>query len=321
MDLFDHLRPPPAPERAYLRDDHDPRLGDLIRPATPNNLGADVVLLGCEDETGLLLNRGRPGARQGPNAIRAALHRLTPGCGFSLADLDLVDAGNLRAGDGQQAQELLAEVTQQLAARARTVVLLGGSHELSFPGIRGYAAASGGAAGAVLVDAHLDVRDLRHGVTNGTPFFSLLEQQIVPAGRFTVVGAQQLANAAAHYEYLRQKGAAVVWLEELGDQPMARVMRSALARAGGEGGVAVSVDIDAAAQAVAPGTGAPCADGLDAGQMVEAALEAGRHPRVGYLDVMEVSPRLDPGGQTALLAASMVHGFMQGVLQRVVDQV
>jgi arginase family enzyme len=43
---------------------------------------------------------------------------------------------------------------------------------------------------------------------------------------------------------------------------------------------------------------------------------AGRHPQVGYLDLMEVSPPLDLDGRTAHLAASILYALLQGLAER-----
>lgn len=316
-DILSLLEPPPEPESRH-KDPRDPLLGELIQPLSRDESKADVVLLGCPDETGLLLNNGRPGAGDGPDAIRRSLYKLSPGCTSPLIDLRIEDAGNLRIADNQElTHERLTALVQHLASRARTVVLLGGSHELSAPGIRGYAGAGNGLAGVVLIDAHLDVRDLRYGMTNGSPFYQLIEGGTLPAGGFVVLGAQQMANSPEYYGYLQQNGHRVIWLEDLGQGPIARPLGAALKQASDKGPIAVSMDIDAARQEVAPGTGAPCADGLSARQMIEAGAVAGRHPGVGYLDLMEVSPALDIGSRTAGLAATIIFGFLRGLQQRV----
>lgn len=299
-------------------DPRDPRLGDVIEPLTPETPHAHAVLVGCPDEAGLVLNRGRPGARLGPDAIRAALYALTVGCRPRLDSLRLVDAGDVRvAADQEETHRRLSSAVRELSDRSEAVILLGGSHDLSCPGIEGFADGGGGDLAVLLLDAHLDIRDLRHGLTNGSPFHALMERGVLAGDALSVVGAQPWANAPDYAEDLRRRGGTVHWLEELEGDLAHQVVLGELQRLGqAHGRLAVSVDIDVAEQAAAPGTGAPGAAGLSAADLVSCARAAGRCPAVGYLDVMEVSPPLDLDHRTANLAATVIFSFIAGLRER-----
>jgi arginase family enzyme len=78
----------------------------------------------------------------------------------------------------------------------------------------------------------------------------------------------------------------------------------------------VSLDIDAAAQAFAPGSSAPSADGFQPDELLSLAFLAGRHPQVACFDVMEVNPRFDHDDRTAALAAAAIVQFLFGLAQR-----
>src|SRR5437764_9148875 len=58
-------------------DPDDPRLGNLLGTDTTPD-AARVVLVGFPTDDGVRRNGGRPGAAQGPEAIRRALWKLTP---------------------------------------------------------------------------------------------------------------------------------------------------------------------------------------------------------------------------------------------------
>lgn len=323
MDISQHLQPLPAIKPERPADPRDPRLGQVIRVDAQALQSAQAVLVGCSDEAGLLLNHGRPGARLGPGAIRQALHRLTVGCHPPLIpdNLRLADAGDVIPDDDMgETHRRVRAVTGELCRPDRAVVLLGGSHELSAPGIEGLAAQladeGSGKPGVLLLDAHLDVRDLRYGCTNGSPFYSLISTGVVHGAQFSVVGARSCANAPGYAAYVAEVGGRITWMHDLAQQSVEAVVTEELDRLASAGPVAVSLDIDVVNQAAAPGTGSPTAAGLDAAQLVNAAWLAGAHPAVRYLDVMEVSPPLDRDGCTALLAASAIHAFLSGLATR-----
>src|SRR5438105_3701192 len=69
------LRPVSIP--ALPHDADDPRVGNLLGSDTTPD-AARVVLVGFPTDDGVRRNGGRPGAAQGPEAIRRALWNLTP---------------------------------------------------------------------------------------------------------------------------------------------------------------------------------------------------------------------------------------------------
>ncbi len=311
------LERPPGQNFVARGDERDPRLGAHFRALTRHTGQVDLVVVGCPDEAGLLLNEGRPGARRGPDVIREALYGLTVGCRPRVTQLTMVDAGNVRPGqDQQQTHDRVAEVVRALVGVARVVVLLGGSHDLSFPGVQGYALATGGKVGTLLLDAHLDVRDLRFGLTNGSPFHALMEQGHLAGPDLVVVGAQPWANSPHYAEELQRQGGTVHWLDDMGEDGGPVVDAELIRLSARREHLAVSLDIDVAPQAAAPGTGSPGSTGLSPLGLVACARLAGACPSVGYFDVMEVSPPLDLDGRTALLAATIIFGFLAGLATR-----
>jgi arginase family enzyme len=205
------------------------------------------------------------------------------------------------------------------APRTLVPVVIGGGHDLTFATVAALARHTGGPLGGVSIDAHLDVRPVRDGrITSGTPFRRALEAFPSFAGeRFVVLGPHGNRNARAHVEWLRARGGQILTLAEARRLGATAAMETALARAaGGDAALFVSLDIDAAAQAFAPGCSAPSADGFAPGELLTFAFLAGRHPRVACFDVMEVNPRFDHDDRTAALAAAAIVQFLFGVADR-----
>ena len=135
-----------------------------------------VALLGFASDAGVKRNQGRPGATQGPQAIRRALaplawHRQAPA----------FDAGDVVCrGDAlEEAQQRLGERLAELLDAGHFPVALGGGHEIAFGSWQGLARhleAQGSKhdrppqIGIVNLDAHFDLRDPSHAHSSGTPF-------------------------------------------------------------------------------------------------------------------------------------------------------
>jgi arginase family enzyme len=197
-------------------------------------------------------------------------------------------------------------------------VVLGGGHDLTFAGVRGLAGVCA-PIGGVNVDAHLDVRPYAGGpMSSGMPYRRLLQEVGAFRGdRFVELGIQGLSSAAAHVEYLRSRGGTILTLRQAREMGTAAAMRQALQIAEGDAqALFVSVDIDSAAQAFAPGCSAPSPDGFSPDDLITFAFAAGRHPRLRYFDVMEVNPAFDVDHRTARLAAAVVIAFLCGYASR-----
>lgn len=323
--LWSELVPPERELFFSKGDEKDPRMGEIVLPAAgtiPD--GVDVAFVGVPEDRGIVANGGREGARSGPRAIRRAFYRLTPGFRPALSDLSLVDVGDVRT-EGRTLEEVhesTRTVVASIAARGILPVVLGGSHDLTFPGLAGLVDGLGlneGDLGVVNVDSHLDVRDMSHGLTSGTPFFRALEElprRALKGDNFAEYGIQELHNSPWYYQWLRQAGGSVFTLKSLQGRPMETFLQALQVAGEGPHTIAVSVDIDAARSTDAPGASASNPNGLSAQDLEKVAYLAGRTERVRFFDVMEMSPPLDVDGRTAALAAAVLFWFLKGLCER-----
>jgi formiminoglutamase len=290
--------------------DDDPRVGRLL--GRSGEWRATIV--GFPSDEGVRRNGGRLGAAAGPGEIRRWLYRFTPDARAGALEALLAatrDLGDVEVtGDLERDQEALGRVVAEQLAAERTVVVLGGGHEVAYGHFLGHALA-GREVEILNWDAHADVRPLVDGAAHsGSPFRQALEH---PSGRcagYTVAGLQPHSVAAAHRRYLEERGAHVVWREQVGPETP-RGLTGAL-----RGPALVTFDLDALDQSVAPGVSAPATGGLELGLWLEAAEEAGRCPRVRSIDVAELAPELDRDGQTARVAALTVWRFLRGLAGR-----
>lgn len=272
------------------------RMAGAIRREDP--AGCRVALIGLPDDTGVRLNHGRPGAAEGPTALRAALARYGAAEPHATPWPGVFDAGDVPPA-GDDLDETHRRVTEAVAAlldRGLLPVAVGGGHDLTFPFVRAVAAEHG-PLHAVYFDPHLDVR-AEPG--SGMPFRRLVEAGAVDA--LTVHGFQPFSNTAEHARWFETHGGRIADATPADPWP--------------DRDTAVSLDMDVIDQAFAPGVSAmnPC--GWTPAQAAAWVDAAGRNPRVRCFDVMELSPPNDPSGRTARLAAHLFLTFLRAFAER-----
>lgn len=292
----------------------DPRVGDVLGRAVSGTGPPRAVLLGFPSDEGVRRNGGRPGAREGPAAIRHALRRLTPDAADaerSTALLErVVDLGDVPvSGDLERDQELLGRTLAPWLQDGIFVAVMGGGHETTYGHFLGYAAA-GRPVELLNWDAHPDVRELKEGLGHsGSPFRQALEHPSGLARRYTVGGLLPHSAAAAHVAYVRRRGRAVF----RGDLDATRRRELYVTL---ESPALVSFDLDAVDQSAAPGVSAPAVGGFGTGEWFELAAAAGACPAVASVDLVELCPPHDADGRSARLAALTLWRVLHGLLQR-----
>lgn len=269
------------------------RFAATIRTDDP--AGCRVALLGLADDTGVKLNRGRPGAARGPAAFRAALvaygvdHPVLP---------RVFDAGDIRRGRtlGETHARVTAATTALLTAGLFPIAV-GGGHDVTFPFVRAVAQKYQHPTG-VYFDAHLDVRETPG---SGMPFRKLVEDCGVPA--LHLHGFRPLVNSAAH----------LMWFKAHGGRTYPDSAKVTLPRANH---LFVSFDLDVLDAAHAPGVSALNPAGWTVREAEKWVAACGADARVRCFDLMELNPRFDPDGRTARVAAHLFLTFLHGFAQR-----
>jgi len=284
--------------------------------------GCALALIGLPHDVGVALNGGRPGARFGPAAFRAALAR--SGSAFDVARgrgvlCRVFDAGDVVPHEGNDegavlaTHERVAEALEAVHELGLIPICIGGGHDLTYPAVRALAEGSGGRLGGLNVDAHLDVRE---AVGSGMPFRSLIEAGCLDPVRFSVLGAGRFANAREHTDYLLTRGARIdASLDGLaGGAGVDRALERM-----GAGASFVTIDLDSIDASQAPGVSAPNACGLCVRDALAVAERAGRDSRIGHMDIMELNPLFDDPaweaqsatpGRTARIAALIAMTFI-----------
>ena len=74
--------------------------------------------------------------------------------------------------------------------------------------------------------------------------------------------------------------------------------------------IVISLDLDCAAQAFAPGVSAPQAEGFSSSELITMMEIAGRSEKVISLGIFELNPEHDRDAQTARLAATAAYHWI-----------
>ncbi|KYF75848.1 agmatinase [Sorangium cellulosum] len=279
----------------------------MRRPVTRDLAGVDVAVVGVPFDGGTSY---RSGARLGPRRIREASVMLW---GYNnaldvkpLDVIEVVDYGDVNVIPPSLAETMAnieAEVGAALTAGA-TVLALGGDHSVTLPLLRAHARRFG-PLGVVHLDAHPDTwhREFdEHPYSHGTSFRRAIEEKIIDPSRYVQVGLRGPTPEAVDWQWARERGVRAITMDdvaELGLPAVIRTMREVL-----RGPIYVSLDVDAADPAFAPGTGTPEVGGFTSREMLRLVRGLRGIELVGC-DVVEVSPPYDHGDITAILAANL----------------
>lgn len=261
--------------------------------------GCRIALIGLPDDTGVSMNNGRAGAKEGPTAFRAALASMGVADPHSWTWPKVFDAGdvNVVPDNLHATHDRVTEAVEAVLELGLFPIAIGGGHDLTFPFVRAVANKFGPMTG-VYFDPHLDVRETDG---SGMPFRRLVETGA--ASSLRIHGFDPFSNAREHVDWFQSHGGHIdkdTTPDDLWPN----------------GNAFVSLDLDVIDAAFAPGVSAMNASGWTPEYTAKWVTEAGANPNVRCFDIMELSPPNDDRNRTARLAARMFLSFLKGFAER-----
>lgn len=259
----------------------------------------------------MFISRGRPtliglgydasssflrGAELAPAKIREALHSPAAN-GWSESGIEILakevigDAGDLALPPSAEARTLIERAIREIVERGDRPLSLGGDHSITYATVRGVASRVQNLT-IVQIDAHPDLYDEFEGdrYSHACQFARILEEglatHLIQVGIRTINGHQR--------EQAKRFGVDVI--------DMRRWARGDRPRAGGP--VYLSIDLDGIDPGFAPGVSHPEPGGLTVRDVLE-LVQAVDGPIVGA-DIVELNPRRDDTGLTAIVAAKLL---------------
>ena len=240
-----------------------------------------------------------PGSREGPLAIRVATHGLedySPALRRSVPEGFLEDVGDVEIpfGNPDGVLRRTEAAVRGIMEKGRIPFVLGGEHLVTLGALR--ALRRQGDFALVQLDAHADLRDAFFGESLSHASIVYHARELLGPQRVLQFGIRSGCEEELRLAtFLREEwspAAARDALERIGDLP-----------------IYLTIDIDVADPAFAPGTGTPEPGGWTSREVLEAVrLFGGR--RLCGVDIVEVLPSRDPAGITALLAAKCLREIL-----------
>jgi arginase family enzyme len=299
----------------------------------------DVAILGIGHE---LTKISRPGVAYGPKAIRDATQMVAfggeqysaPEYGNGFVDIvrkrayryarkDIYDLGDVPVGpDLEINRERIRAALAAVAKQGALPMVLGGDHYLTHPAATGVADADPGKLAFLSLDMHMDLADdvPEFGRFNGGTYLRrLISEGTIDPTRVVIFGVEPRVFRE-EWEFVMANGIQVIPAEEVFAKGVKATLEPALEKAlDGADGLYATLDIDAGARALVPGTGNQNGVvGLTPEQMIEVSSMLADKPLKG-VDIVELSPPLDPSGLTAGMCAVMLLSILRPHLYEPMD--
>lgn len=265
----------------------------------------------------------RPGARFGPQAIRAASLMLCDGIHplFDVSPLPhLGDALDMRLPNASPlpvVREHIERQAAELMARHHCV-FLGGDHSVTLPLLRAARARHGEALALVHFDAHCDTWESHSDEPSGhgTWTYEAIREGLVSPVHTVQIGIRSSGVRSAR-DYVQAQGGqiftarALRGLDGAGLQPVLAAIRERI----GQRPCYLTLDIDCLDPAFAPGTGTPEPGGMTSSQVLTLIESLADLNWIG-MDCVEVAPAYDHAELTSHAAATFVWTYLSGQVAR-----
>lgn len=281
----------------------------------------DIAILGLPFDLG---TTNRAGTRHGPRELRnqsSLMRRVHHVTGLSPYDRARVaDCGDVVIDpfDLMRSLDIIAAHYAGVRAAGALPLTGGGDHLITLPILRGLV--HDGPVGLIQFDAHSDTYDSFFNgsrYNHGTPFRRAIEEGLVDPKRFVQIGLRGAISDAGNYDYAREMGVRIIFIEELVARGVEDVMAEARAIVGNKP-TYITFDIDGIDPSQAPGTGTPEIGGFSTREAQAMVRLLDGLDLIGA-DLVEVAPPFDPSGLTALTGATIMFELLcvlAGVVER-----
>ena len=182
-------------------------------------------------------------------------------------------------------------------------ILLGGDHSITFAAVKAFAKNNPG-AGIVMFDAHPDCEHNMDPPSHEDFIRNLVENSIVPADRIILIGIRSWDGLEK--EFLEAKNIRYFTMKQINMHSLSDVMDTVTETVRSWPSFYLSIDIDAADPAFAPGTGYQEPGGLTSRELIYAIQRMKLLKNWQFADIVEVNPKKDINDSTSKLAAKLV---------------
>ena len=306
MSIEQYLSPISLGNLGFFPDESSTALGTRIKAYTqaaglPEIPSQSLILLGACEDRGAEKNAGCAAA---PDEIRRYLYPLAS----PLEEMAIYDFGNIIIGQAvEDTYYALSEVMAAFLERDNTVVLLGGSQDLTFAAYKAYERLQR-IINISAIDSRFDL-DPYEEITSRTYLKHIIMQNPNYLFFHTNIGYQTYFVGS---EYIKLMEELKFDAYRLGELQHNMVRAEALVR----NADLLTVDIGAIRQSDAPGNGDPSPHGFYGEEFCQMMRFAGMSDKISSLGIFEVNPEYDSHGQTAHMTAHGIWYFIEGFFNR-----
>lgn len=305
-----HFFQPLKREPLYVQPSHsvDPFANHIVSyydgGAFPDLEASDLVMFGILEDRGAV---GNSGCKDAARHIRHKMYSLaSPVDGVAMIDLgDLIPGKELT-----DTYSAVTHVVSSLIGRGKTIIVLGGSQDITFAVYQAYAAI-GRVINITAVDPAFDLAE-GDAVNSHNYLRHIINQQPNYLFHFTNLSYQSYFVGNAYLRLMEELRFSAYSLAEVQQDIMTAepLLRNA---------DVVTVDIGCVRQSDAPANAFPSPHGLYGEQLCQLHRFAGMSDKNSLLHISELNPVYDHDEQTAHLISHALWFYVQGFYARMGD--
>ncbi|MFM1877369.1 MAG: hypothetical protein RLZZ241_235 [Bacteroidota bacterium] len=274
-----------------------------------NRSNKEPVIIGYKCDAGVSRNLGRPGATDGPDALRNVLGKMPA----PIVCPDRIwDAGNVLCPDDllEASQQALAQHVENLLNHGYFPIVIGGGHDMAFGhfmGINNHLKQAK-TLGIINFDAHLDLR-LPHPIPHsGSPFYQIAKtcESEKTTFNYACLGLRYDANPKELWDRANTLNVLQIMRSELCVHKASGALKKLEAFLSVVDFIYLTIDLDGFSSAVAPGVSAASPMGFYPEEVAPFLDLILKSKKLISMDLAELNPGLDRDRQTAILGASLV---------------
>jgi len=274
-----------------------------------------IALLGYACDEGVKRNQGRIGAEHGPDAIRKSLGKFP---NHLANDTQFLDCGTITClnEDLESTQTNLTNTIELLLSQNTFPIVIGGGHDIAYGHFKGIKKHLGNKKiGIINFDAHFDLRQHTSGNNSGTPFYQIAQDCIADKAPFNYLclGIRKDANDKKLFETADKLDVKYLETTHFNLHYLEHVQLILMQFIEDVDYIYTTIDLDGFSSAYAPGVSAPSPMGFSPDIVLECLKVIIDSKKLISIDIAEMNPTYDIDGQTAKLAASLVHFVMHTV--------
>ena len=288
------------------------KLIDLNTETLPdlNSHEKGIVIIGFKCDEGVRRNKGRIGAKEGPEWVRLAccnhadhFHEST--IFFDGGDVICTDH------DLEGAQNELQNLITTIKTKGYFPFVFGGGHEVAFPHFMGLfdATPKERHIGIINIDAHFDLRIPEDKPSSGTPFFQISKicQENHRPFNYFCIGIQHSANTQALFERANSLDVEYILANEINETMIHNHINHIKNFIEKVDYIYLTICLDVFDISFAPGVSAPSAIGLHPNITLDLIKEIVGSGKLISADIAELNPSLDQDNKTSKLASKLTY--------------